>query len=330
MLTRIILATGAALCCALVALELSDRIGDEIVLYSDPVDSTQALAAEERWAELKLMTEFLADRPDLAEPAQINELSQQAETELNSFWGYAQRFAEGAVTGEPNDWVSMLGSLSLDLFVIGDVRDLAVQGWKQVYYGSGDMLIIALSAVGLTTTLAPHLDWAPALVKALKRSGAMTKTFTKSLTRLGREAVQTGKYGKLSAVITDIGKAAKHLGPGPLRGTMSAVDTVDDLKKVAKAAEIDAKSTYALTRLAGKNGMKRVNKDGKNISILVTSLKVGSRAAKTANKLFGVVPSMWLLIILAAALALLIAALLPRRRGMGADRSVKTSPQTRS
>ena len=329
--TRIILAAGAALCCVLTGLELAHRFGDQIVLFTDPIDSTQALAAEERWAELKLMTDFLTDRPDLAEPAQIDELSRQAETELSSYWGYAQRFAQGAATGEPTDWVSMLGSLSLDLFVIGDVRDLAIQGWKQAYYGSGDILIIALSAVGLTTTLAPHLDWAPALLKALKRSGALTKNFTKSLTRVGREAVQTGKYGKLSAMVTDVGKAARHLGPGPLRGAMSAVDSANDLKKVAKAAEIDAKGTYALTRLAGNNGIKRINRDGKNISTLATSLKVGSRAVKTADKLFGVIPSMWLLVVLVAALAILAATLLPRRREWSKHRrgqSAKTPQQT--
>lgn len=294
--------------------ELIDRLGNSVMLTEDPVAHTSSLAAEDRWAEVKVMTDFLVDRPDLADPRQIRHLAGQADVELSSFWKYARRFADGAVTGEPTDWTSMLGSLSLDLFVVGDIRDLAVQGWKQIYYGSGDPLIMALSAVGLTTTMAPQIDWAPALLKALKRTGALTKSFTKSLIRTSRTALRTGNYRKLVDLLSDMRKAAKSLGPGPLRGAMGVVDSADDLKKIAKAAEIDAQSTYVLTQLAGKNTVKRIYKDGKNVGVLATSLKVGSRLTKIADKSFGLVPTPWLLAVFVAALSVLAAALLPRRK----------------
>lgn len=313
-LTRTFMAASAALCCLLTGIEVFDRLSGNLILTKDPIQNTQSLAAEGRWAEVKMITDFLADRPDLADPQQITGLAGQAETELNSFWKHTLRFTDGAVTGEPTDLTSMLGSLSLDLFLIGDIRDLAIQGWKQVNYGSGDTLIITLSAIGLSTTLVPHLDWVPALMKTLKRTGALTKSFTKSLTRASREALKSRKYGKLSAIASDMGKAAKHLGPGPLRGAMSAVDSADDLTKVAKAAKLDAKGTYALTQLVGKSGVKRINKDGKNIGVLVTSLKVGSRATKTISKFFKVLPTTWLLLVLSAAIVVLVATLLPRRR----------------
>ena len=230
------MAVFAALCCYSAGLEVTHRWQDNLILPEDPIDSTKSLAAENRWAEVKMMTDLLAERPDLGDGEQVASLSGQADQELNSFWVQTKSFAQGAVTGEPTDLASMLGSLSLDLFVIGDIRDLAVQGWKQVYYGSGDTLILALSAIGLTTTLAPHLDWAPALMKALKRTGALTSRFMRSLTRTSSEAIKSGKYTKLSGVVTDLGKAAKGLGPGPLRGVMRSVDSAEDLTKVAKAA----------------------------------------------------------------------------------------------
>ena len=260
-----------------------------------------------------MMTDFLAGRPDLGDAEQVASLSRQADEELNSFWSRTQSFAQGAVTGEPTDLASMLGSLSLDLFVIGDIRDLAVQGWKQVQYGSGDTLILALSAIGLTTTLAPHLDWAPALMKALTRTGALTSRFMRSLTRISSEAIKTGKYTKLSGMVTDLGKATKRLGPGPMRGVMRSVDSAEDLTKVAKASEIDAKGTYFMTRMFGKDGVKWINKDGKNIGLLVTSVKTGSRVTKAVHKSVGVVPTIWLSIILVLSIAVLISLTVPRR-----------------
>lgn len=285
-----------------------------MILAEDPIDSTKSLAAEERWAEVKMMTDFLAERPDLADNEQAVSLSRQADQELNSFWSQTESFAQGAMTGEPTDLASMLGSLSLDLFVIGDVRDLAVQGWKQVHYGSGDTLILALSAIGLTTTLAPHLDWAPALMKAFRRTGALTSRFIGSMTRISGEAITTGKYTKLSGVVTDLGKAARRLGPGPLRGVMRSVDSAEDLTKIANAAEIDAKGTYFMTRMFGKDGVKQISKDGKNIGLLVTSMKTGSRVAKVVHKFVSVVPTMWLYIILGLSIAVLVSIAIPRRR----------------
>ena len=312
-ITRILVAGFAALCCYLAGQEVVNRLDGSLILPEDPIDSTNSLAAEERWAEVKVMADFLADRPDLADTKAANSLVRQADQELNSFWGQAESFAQGAITGEPTDLASMLGSLSLDLFVIGDIRDLAVQGWKQAYYGSGDTLILALSAIGLTTTLAPHLDWAPALMKAFKRTGALTSRFIRSLTRTSGEAIKTGKYTKLSGVVTDLGKAAKRLGPGPLRGAMNSIDSAEDLTKIAKAAEIDAKGTYFMTRLFGKDGVKWISKDGKNIGLLVTSVKTGSRVTKAVHKSVRSVPTVWLSVILVTSIAVLIASATPRR-----------------
>ena len=313
-LTRLIVAGFAALCCYLSGLEIVHRLEESLILPEDPIDSALSLAAEDRWAEAKMVADFVARRPDIGDADQAARIAQQADAELNSFWSQTTSFAHGAVTGEPTDLASMLGSLSLDLFVIGDIRDLAVQGWKEYNYGTGDGLILALSAIGLTTTLAPHIDWAPALMKAFKRTGALTGNFSSALLKTGRRAVRTGDYTKLSASVTDLGKAAKRLGPGPLRGVMRSVDSTEDLAKVAKAADIDATGTYVLARWFGNDGIKWISRDGKNVGTLVASIKTGSRLTKVVRKSTGALPTSWLTVVLAASIAVLIAILIPRRR----------------
>ena len=312
--TRLIVAGFAALCCYLSGLEIVHRLENSLILSEDAVDSAQSLADENRWAEAKMVADFITGRPDLGDADQAASIARQADAELNSFWNQTQSFAHGAVTGEPTDLASMLGSLSLDLFVIGDIRDLAVQGWKEVNYGTGDGLILALSAIGLTTTLAPHLDWAPALMKVFKRTGALTSNFASALLKTGRRAVMTGDYTKLSATVTDLGKAAKRLGPGPLRGVMRSVDSAEDLAKVAKAAEVNANGTYVLARWFGKDGIKWISRDGKNVGTLVASIKAGSRLTKIVRKSTVAVPTSWLTVVLAASIAVLIAIAIPRRR----------------
>lgn len=312
---RLLLLCGALAVGFLCAAELSNRFDDESwVLPVDPVDEIRALAAEQRWAEARVLAEFVRENPHLGDERAAAELWKQADAELDSYWGQMRGFARGAATGEPTDGASMLGSLSLDLFVIGDIRDLAVQGWKEMRYGEGDTVILALSAVGLTTTLAPQFDWAPALLKALKRTGALTRGFLRSLKNASRIALRTGRFDAVGRITADVGRTARHLGPGPLRGAMRSVDSADDLARLARASEINPRGTYAIARLFGNSGVKRISKDGKNVGRLVTTMKAGSRLGKIARKSVGVLPSSWLALLLGAAVLMVAATLWPRRR----------------
>lgn len=327
LLTRTLIAAFAAAACLMAGIELRYRLDPGVLLLQrDPVAEAHKLAQQSRWAEAKMLADFVVANPALGDAQEAAALSARMATELDSFWGKARRFGRGAVTGEPTDTASMLGSLSLDLFVIGDIRDLAVQGWREASAGNGDKLIMALSAVGLLTTLAPEIDWAPAMAKAFKRSGAFSRRFTRNLGQTAGNAVKTGDFSKLGKAVDDLGASARHIGPGPLRGIMPHIHNTDELAKLSRAARVDATGTYGLIKLFGRDGVKRIAKDGSNISTLVGAIKFGSRATKLTRKATHVVPTPGLLIWLLAALLTLYMAVRPRRRRPPQKPAVHTPP----
>lgn len=294
--------------------EFWQRLSGDLLLDDDPASDAGELAAQGRWAEARLIAEFALSRPDLGDANEAARILARSNDELQSFRGQLQRFAHGAITGEPTDMASMLGSLSLDLFVVGDIRDLAVQGWKEAADGSGDDLILALSAIGLTTTLAPQVDWAPALLKSLKRTGALTREFTQTLSRAASRALVSGDYRPLTRLVGDFGEAAARLGPGPLRGVMASVKDADDLGRIARASAVDPRSTYVVTRLFGTEGIKAIDTGGGNVGRVAGSIKAGSRAAKLVGKSAGALPTSWLAALMIASLLALLWAMLPGRR----------------
>jgi hypothetical protein len=182
-----------------------------------------------------------------------------------------------------------------------------------MYYGTGDEIVLALSATGLTTTLMPHMDWAPALLKALKRVGALNTRMIRTLKVTSRRALRTGDFSELSAMVKDVGDVAWRLGPGPLRGAMPAVETATDLSKLADAAKVNARDTYVLASLFGTRGIRRLHARGSNITGLVGSIKVGSRTVKLAKKITGTMSPAWLLLLLGASILMLRWSLRPRR-----------------
>ena len=72
----------------------------------------------------------------------------------------------GSIKGDVYDTYSGLGSISADLCVVGDVRDLGIQGWKYLTGGQDfDGFVTILSAAGICLSTAPFLDATDALVK---------------------------------------------------------------------------------------------------------------------------------------------------------------------
>ncbi len=317
MLTAVFRLTFTLIAAAVIGLtvwELRDRyFATSLVLTEAPMETAERLAQQGRWAEARWLAEFTRDHPALGDAERASRLSLAAESRLHSVRERAARFVSGAVTGEPEDLFGLMGSLSLDLFVIGDIRDIAVQGWKQMHYGTGDEILLALSATGLATTLVPHVDWAPAMLKALKRSGALSAELLRTLKVISRRALRSGDFRELSAMIEDVGDAALRLGPGPLRGAMPAVETAADLSKLVDAAKVNARDTYVLTSQFGTLGLRRLHAGGRNVSGLVGSIKIGARGVKAARKMTGTMSPAWLLLLLGVAISTLWWSLRPRR-----------------
>ncbi len=299
------------------ALELRQReAASGLLLAVDPVAEGERLLASDRLDEARLMAHFAEDTANGKHEADEARALARRIKDADTIDRQLRSFAEGAVTGEPRDLAGFLGSLSLDLFVIGDVRDLAVQGYREMTDGDGDLVILALSAVGLATTLSPHLDFAPALLKVFRRAGALTERFVKSLRKVSRDALRSGNFRQLTTVAEDFGRAARALGPAPLARVMKHVDEPADLARVSRLAEANAPAAYALTGLTSGRAVKQIAR-GADVGVVAKAARRGSRGAKIFAKAVMVMPN-WLLVTVmigaGLAAARMLASLLPGRR----------------
>ena len=89
----------------------------------------------------------------------------------------------GAIKGQVYDSYSGLGAISSDLCLIGDVRDLGIQGWKYLI-GSDDFdrFILILSAAGIGLSSTTFINGTNALAKnTLKYLKKVPASFNKGL-----------------------------------------------------------------------------------------------------------------------------------------------------
>jgi hypothetical protein len=200
----------------------------------------------------------------------------------------AGSFARGAVSGEPDDLASLAGTVTADLLVIGDVRDLAREGGKWARGEEPDQFVAGLAAVGLAATAATAVTIGAAgparvglsLVKGARKAGRLGGRLAGALGRqVGevvdfvklrsaltgakltepqaaaaavRASVRMDRAGDLNRALTDIGTLQAKIGT---RGTLNALGLAEDtgdLNRLSRLADAKGGKTRAILKTAGR------------------------------------------------------------------------------
>lgn len=257
------------------SLRLAGRYGEAVMVARDGLAQNSADDAAGSGAGGAATQALSAE-----EHARLNAELAKTLTEQDSWVRQATDAGMGALTGRADSLEGLIGAVAADFFVVGDVRDLVIEGGKLALDGDADEVILALSGVGLATTLAPEIDWAPSLLKAAKRAGTMTKRFGESIVSL----VRNGKRAEVMKVLDDTAAISKKASPGGAMRMLRHADTPEDLASLARFVERTPGGAFAL-HVAGDSGatiVKNVAKVGGDAMVQAELLLV--RAARKGSR----------------------------------------------
>jgi len=129
----------------------------------DPIREIQKLSSDNRRDDALDLVRFFRE----------NEIAYQdkyAKIEKDLEYTTAEKIKSfvwnGAIRGQVYDSYSGMGAISADLCVVGDIRDLGIQGWKYLTGGHDfDGFVTILSAAGIGLSSTPFLNGTNALAK---------------------------------------------------------------------------------------------------------------------------------------------------------------------
>lgn len=174
----------------------------------------------------------------------------QAALEAQASWlRRAKAVGMGAISGRGDTVEGLVGAIGTDLLVVGDVRDLLIQATKFAVDGEADPVIVALSGVGIVTTVAPEIDWAPSILKAARKTGALSR-------RMGETVVDLAKAGKgeaLAAVMGDVAVISQKASPGGAIRVLRLADDAEELGQLATLVRTEKAGAFIL-HATGKEG----------------------------------------------------------------------------
>lgn len=277
------------------------------------------------------------------------------EAEQSSYLRRAKDVGMGALSGRGQSLEGLIGALAADFFVVGDVRDLLIEGTKLALDGDADELILVLSGVGVVTTLAPQIDWVPSLLKAGARAGAITKGLRESL--IG--AIRGKRTAEVAGVMGSVAVLARKASPAGALRIMAHADDAPELARLAAFVERRSDGAFAL-HVTGRDGARLVIEGGQAAETLVPlaarkgragvsflrspaakallkphpivgllkGLRKGTIGDAVARAIERLDPAAWWLVPLLAAWCLLEAVWLVRRLATARAASSRASPAT--
>jgi hypothetical protein len=211
--------------------------------------------------------------------------------EANSAPQIATRFASGLVTGNADDVASMAGTVAGDLFVFGDIRDVAREGKHLVMGEDVDRVILGLAAAGLAITAATYMSVGAAapvrtgltLVKDARKVGRIGEGLTAWVGRSARDVVDTPmlrtamadasvmrpgqtvdavkaafraeKAGGLVRLAKDVGRVGEKAGAKGAMDTLRIAEGPKDVARAARLAESKGGQTRAIMKMFGRGAL---------------------------------------------------------------------------
>ncbi len=203
----------------------------------DPLAGAEAERAAGHFSEALMIIDAGLETSDAEQRPALLAAQAQIIAERDAVLRRLTEAGRGALTGQGDSTEALAGAVAADLLVIGDVRDLLIQGAKALRGEDSDEVIVVLSTLGLATTIAPGADVGVALMKFARRAGALSEAFAKTLLRLGRRAFETGKSDELLAVAGDVSRLSERARPAAALRILRPIDDPQMLNRVANLAE---------------------------------------------------------------------------------------------
>ncbi len=253
-LARLLLAAAIVLLLAIDTGHRTARLALASLTDMDYAAEVRALREQGRYAEAVVIADAglsWSDGPGKGDARAAIERERQATIDEQASWlRRAKDAGYGAVTGRGESLEQLLGAIAADLFVVGDIRDLVVQSITYARGEDPDELIVALSSLGIVLTLAPEIDWAPALLKVARKTGAVTEGLKDFFVR----AIKANRTDAIAAACGDATKLATHASPAGALRVLRFAENEADLAKLAAFAERNGAKGGAALLITGREG----------------------------------------------------------------------------
>ncbi|OQW93230.1 MAG: hypothetical protein BWK79_12240 [Beggiatoa sp. IS2] len=256
----------------------------------DPIPHTQELIDQKRYAEADEYLSFFMEYDYVATNPMAVTLHRQIKEQRDHYLYRLKKAAEGVTQGRSDEIEGQIAAVVSDFLIIGDIRDLTLEGLKWWQKEEVDEFIVALSTIGVVATAGVALTAGssaaakPALsfLKMARKVDKVPNWLRKDLIKSAKVVKETKKLDSVTDVFTATRASFKTSGVRSTLILMSQADDVNSFKKLTKLGTKFGNKTGVFVDLTGKEGLKLVDKlDQIPTTVALEASTFGKRGIQT-------------------------------------------------
>jgi hypothetical protein len=226
----------------------------------NPIPHSKALIAKEQYADAYEYLNYFMDFEYMQENKDAQKLLNKIIEKRSSLSYKSEKIAEGIRTGTSDELSGQLSAIGSDFFVIGDIRDLALEGTHYFKDEEVDRVLISLSTIGLVASASTLFTLGSSAVvksgvsvlKLAHKSKRIPPWLGKYLVRESKQIRKTKNMSSIKPLFKTLDSMHKEVGLTDTLKLLSHTKSFKELKGVSKLAKRYGNETATLLKLSDK------------------------------------------------------------------------------
>ena len=248
----------------------------------DPIPHTKTLIAQKKYVDAAEYLDYFMTFDYMKENSEAKALQKTIAQKRNSLSYLSEKVAEGFRTGTSDEILGQASAIGSDFLLIGDLRDLALEGTHYYKHEKVDKVLVALSTVGLVASASTLFTLGSSTVvksgvsvlKLAQKSKRIPIWLSKYLVREAKQIRKTKNIANIKPLFSTLDTLRKEIGVKETLKLLSQTQNFKELKDITKLAKRYGKKTATLLTLSNKTILtyaKQLSKiDTKTIALAST------------------------------------------------------------
>jgi hypothetical protein len=226
----------------------------------NPIPHTKSLIEENHYADAYTYLNYFMHFEYMQENNEAQKLLQKIIEKRSSLAYTSEKIAEGIRTGTSDELSGQLSAIGSDFFIIGDIRDLALEGTHYFKDEEVDRVLVSLSTIGLVASASTLFTLGSSavaksgisLLKLAHKSKRIPSWLSKYLVREAKYIRKDKNISNIKPLFNTLNSMNKEVGLTDTLKLLSHTKNFKELKGVSKLTKRYGNETATLLKLSDK------------------------------------------------------------------------------
>ena len=266
----------------------------ETLVRIDPLPHTKALIKENKYLEAEEYLSYFMEYPYVQNNPESQPLLQKIKEKRASYEYKSKKLIEGLLKGKSDEDIGKVSAIASDFLLIGDIRDLSIQGSHYYNDEKVDKVMVALSSLGLIATVSTiytlgataPLKTSVSVLKYAKNANKLPLWLNKQLITDAKIAKKTRSLEKIKGLLEPIHKLYDKVGLAQTLNLLKKTKNLKELKMLMNFSSRFGKKSQILLQTTNGKALKyiKIIPNAKNKNILYAST-YGENGLKGMSKM---------------------------------------------